>query len=1074
METSAAGKRKLRRRAQKRPLTEDEENGGSTSAKKRASYDPKASSAFTEVDKKSRKTKRKVSTRGNKKVCLEENDVEVTKENTQGLQKLPDDKEKLKIEHDTNPIESIVLSGSTKTKEEVENQTLDNHKSSSSVRKATETTPSSTEQAKYVPKFGKRTKRKQAGMQAKEPIEEEHSDTATNVETVQIVSTEDSGPKQKQEVITTISTLVDEEKKAATTKVDTKETVSTATTVETVQILSMDNSNLGQKQEDITTSSVVDEEKKTVPEDEVLIATTEADTLKTLSTEGTSLTNSLQQEGITTASTAKVADEEQNTVSEDKVLTATTEADTLKTLSTEGTSLTDNLVQKQEGITTTSTVKVVNEEQNTVLEDEVVIVSIEFDSVEALSTEFTCTSISNNLVQEQKDTVSTGKIIDEDNSVTENNVAGGVNTGDTENQHTSGGTVVSSTLQASDIEPETVATRKPQKQDEIGTAKEEKEATCSNNLAPQNSKPQTVKEGNDSVSAPLTEPDHNTDTAEEKVVRTEHEDAASCEMSSVPVVEVARDVLSTIIEKIISEEAVVCTRNDSSTLEVTVSTKSQGMEESSEGRPGIDSDEKKVGQKDDDPNTSASDAQEATLAIVSTVSQGKDGTSRGGDDCSEKKFGQKDDGSPDSSVSDAQETTERSNCGEGTKQQGNEQKDSSPTNKTLETNTTEHSDQEDSQGLDNFMDTLSSSQLYQMELEALTTAQQINAAPAKQEPDEGARKAILRLTSDLSSLNRSVMSVWREFNALQKKRLARKKEQAAKASRGLPNAFRTDTATSKPVQNGCQGGNIRTQVAQRNPSPMKIRNDKKVAFSHLDQQKKMDQHNIRPKSSQATNNGQRGSNSRGQVAQQNPSPMKIRNDKRVAFSHLDQQKKMDQHNIRPKSSQATNNGQRGSNSRGQVAQQNPSPMKIRNDKTVVFNNINQQKKMDQHKIRTPSLQAMKNRQQSRLLPMPKPTGRLPFQATTSQRQPQGTSGLYQNTSSSRGSQLVPPNRKPQNGSTPAKGSSSNNPFNFTPTKPAQGNSSVKMSVLQAAPSSRTGGSHNLMSCPSVNNRSFAR
>ncbi|CAH1239044.1 Hypp5698 [Branchiostoma lanceolatum] len=778
METSAAGKRKLRRRAQKRPLTEDEENGGSTSAKKRASYDPKASSAFTEVDKKSRKTKRKVSTRGNKKVCLEENDVEVTKENTQGLQKLPDDKEKLKIEHDTNPIESIVLSGSTKTKEEVENQTLDNHKSSSSVRKATETTPSSTEQAKYVPKFGKRTKRKQAGMQAKEPIEEEHSDTATNVETVQIVSTEDSGPKQKQEVITTISTLVDEEKKAATTKVDTKETVSTATTVETVQILSMDNSNLGQKQEDITTSSVVDEEKKTVPEDEVLIATTEADTLKTLSTEGTSLT--------------------------------------------------DNLVQKQEGITTTSTVKVVNEEQNTVLEDEVVIVSIEFDSVEALSTEFTCTSISNNLVQEQKDTVSTGKIIDEDNSVTENNVAGGVNTGDTENQHTSGGTVVSSTLQASDIEPETVATRKPQKQDEIGTAKEEKEATCSNNLAPQNSKPQTVKEGNDSVSAPLTEPDHNTDTAEEKVVRTEHEDAASCEMSSVPVVEVARDVLSTIIEKIISEEAVVCTRNDSSTLEVTVSTKSQGMEESSEGRPGIDSDEKKVGQKDDDPNTSASDAQEATLAIVSTVSQGKDGTSRGGDDCSEKKFGQKDDGSPDSSVSDAQETTERSNCGEGTKQQGNEQKDSSPTNKTLETNTTEHSDQEDSQGLDNFMDTLSSSQLYQMELEALTTAQQINAAPAKQEPDEGARKAILRLTSDLSSLNRSVMSVWREFNALQKKRLARKKEQAAKASRGLPNAFRTDTATSKPVQNGCQGGNIRTQVAQRNPSPMKIRNDKKL------------------------------------------------------------------------------------------------------------------------------------------------------------------------------------------------------------------------------------------------------
>ncbi|CAH1239043.1 Hypp5698 [Branchiostoma lanceolatum] len=776
METSAAGKRKLRRRAQKRPLTEDEENGGSTSAKKRASYDPKASSAFTEVDKKSRKTKRKVSTRGNKKVCLEENDVEVTKENTQGLQKLPDDKEKLKIEHDTNPIESIVLSGSTKTKEEVENQTLDNHKSSSSVRKATETTPSSTEQAKYVPKFGKRTKRKQAGMQAKEPIEEEHSDTATNVETVQIVSTEDSGPKQKQEVITTISTLVDEEKKAATTKVDTKETVSTATTVETVQILSMDNSNLGQKQEDITTSSVVDEEKKTVPEDEVLIATTEADTLKTLSTEGTSLTNSLQQEGITT----------------------------------------------------TSTVKVVNEEQNTVLEDEVVIVSIEFDSVEALSTEFTCTSISNNLVQEQKDTVSTGKIIDEDNSVTENNVAGGVNTGDTENQHTSGGTVVSSTLQASDIEPETVATRKPQKQDEIGTAKEEKEATCSNNLAPQNSKPQTVKEGNDSVSAPLTEPDHNTDTAEEKVVRTEHEDAASCEMSSVPVVEVARDVLSTIIEKIISEEAVVCTRNDSSTLEVTVSTKSQGMEESSEGRPGIDSDEKKVGQKDDDPNTSASDAQEATLAIVSTVSQGKDGTSRGGDDCSEKKFGQKDDGSPDSSVSDAQETTERSNCGEGTKQQGNEQKDSSPTNKTLETNTTEHSDQEDSQGLDNFMDTLSSSQLYQMELEALTTAQQINAAPAKQEPDEGARKAILRLTSDLSSLNRSVMSVWREFNALQKKRLARKKEQAAKASRGLPNAFRTDTATSKPVQNGCQGGNIRTQVAQRNPSPMKIRNDKKL------------------------------------------------------------------------------------------------------------------------------------------------------------------------------------------------------------------------------------------------------
>ncbi|XP_066302853.1 uncharacterized protein [Branchiostoma lanceolatum] len=886
--------------------------------------------------------------------------------------------------------------------------------------------------------------------------------TTTTVETVQILSADDSNLGQKQD--DTITIVVNEEKKAATTKVDIGETVPSATTVETVQILSADNSNLEQKQEDITTtSSVVHEEKKTVSEDEVLTATTEVDTVETLSTtEGTSLTNSLQQEGITTASTAKVADEEQNTVSEDKVLTATTEADTVKTLSTEGTSLTDNLVQNQEGITTTSTVKVVDEEQNTVLEDEVVIVSIEFDSVEALSTEFT--SLTDNLVQEQKDTVSTGKIIDEDNSVTENIISDDINTGDTENHHTSGVTVVSSTLQARDIELDTMATIKPQKQDEIGTAKEEKESTCSENLVPQNSKPQTVEERDDSVSAPLTEPDHNTDTAEEKVVSTEHEDAASCEMSSVPVVEVARDVLSTIIKKIVSEEAVVCGGNDSATLEATVSSESQGKKESSEGEPGIDSDEKRVGLKDD-LDTSASDAHVAE----STESQGKDGKPKGGE-----KSGQKDDGSPDTSVSDAQETGERSNCGEGTKQQGNEQKDSSPTNKTLETSVTEHSDQEDSQGLDNFMDTLSSSQLYQMELEALTTAQQINAAPARQEPDEGARTAILRLTSDLSSLNRNVMSVWREFNGLQKKRLARKKEQAAKASRGPPNAFRTDSVTSKPVLNGRQGGNIYTQVAQKTPSPMKIRNDKRVAFSHLDQQKKMDQHNIRPMSSQATNNGQRGTNSSDQVTQQNPSPMKSRNDKRVVINNINQQKKMDQHNIRPMSSQSMNSRQHGTNSRGQVAQQNPSPMKIRNDKKAVFNKFDQQKKMDQHKIRPPSLQAMKNRQQSRLLPMPKPTGRLPFQATTSQRQSQGTSGLYQNSNSSRGSQLVPPNRKPQNGSTPAKGSSSNNPFNFTPTKPAQGNSTVKMSGLQAAPSSRTGGSHNLMSCPSMNNRSFAR
>ncbi|XP_035689703.1 serine-rich adhesin for platelets-like [Branchiostoma floridae] len=951
---------------------------------------------------------------------------------------------------------------------------------STRIQKASGTTPSSKQEAKYVPKFGKKTKKKQEGVQVAVPKEEKHSNTTANVDGAQVASSGDSSPVQKEEDVTTLPAVLDEEKKTTsengvateTTKVDTVETFSTGGT-------SLTN-NLVQKQEDVTTlPAVFDEEKKTTLGNGVAAETTKVDTLEILSTEG--LTNNLvkEQEDITARSTAVA--EEKKAVSGNKLSAETTKVDTVESLSTEGTSLTKNLlkeqedvattkvdtveilptketsltnslvqkqeditttssavdeekttvsqdvcslVQKQEDITTTSTA--VDEEKTTVSQDEVVIVSIDIDPVETLSTD--ATRHTHGPVQEQDDEISTGNILAEEDKVSDNKVTDAgtntstesvnhtnsqrqeenkkdvtssiiadnkhslvleakvavstANTCDIANQHTSGGSVVSSAVQASDIKTVTVATVKPQKQDEIETAKDTKAtASSADDLIPPNRELQMVEGASDGISAPLREPDNNTSAAEEKVITTEHKAVPSSEISSVPEVEVARDVLSTIIEKIVSEKAVIHSSNDSTTG-TDLSTELQRKEERSASGPGTDCNGERIGQND----ISSSDAQVAAPETVSTESQVKEGRSGGGDDNAEKKAGQKDEGSLDTPVPDAQETRERSNCADvadqNAPQQGYEQNDCGSTDKSRETSTAEHSDQEDSQGLDNFMDSLSSSQLYQMEQEALTTAQQINTV--RQEPDEGARKAILGLTSDLSSLNRSVMSVWREFNALQKKRLARKKEQAAKASRGHPNAFRNDSVTTKPVQNGRRGGNVRTQVAQPNPSPMKIRNDKKVVFSHIDQQKKTDQHNTRPMSLQATNNGQWGSNIRTQVAQQNPSPMKIRNNNKAVFNKLDQQKKMDQHKIRPT-----------------------------------------------------SLQAVKNRQQGRLLPMPKPMGKLPFTGTTTHRQPPRIPGPYQNTNASRGNQLVPPNRKPQNGSTPTKASSSSNSFNFTPTKPAQ-------------------------------------
>ncbi|XP_078572975.1 uncharacterized protein LOC144859862 isoform X2 [Branchiostoma floridae x Branchiostoma japonicum] len=1063
MENSASGKRKLRRRGQKRPLT-DEDNGSCTSAKKKPNHDPKTSSSNTEVDKKSRKTKKKMSTRSNKKVCLEENDAEITKENAQGLQKIDDSKEhNTDIDKDVDQTENILCDRNTETNEEDENQTSNVHKSSS-VQNSAETTPSSTQQAKYVPKFGKKTKKKQEEMQVAASKMEEHSNTAANVDGAQIASIGDSGSLQKQ------STLCDEKKKTIsengvateTTKVDTVETLSTGGT-------SLTN-NLVQKQEDvIAISTVFDEEKKkTVSENGVAAETTKVDTVETLSTEGTSLANNLVHQKEDTTTISIVSNEENKTVLGNELSTATTEIETVGILPARETSLGNSLVKEQQDKITTSTA--VDQEKTTVSQDEVVIVSIDIDPVETLSTdsngrkqddkvskgtEENKANTDNKVSIAEGDTVSENKVTDPlTNTSTESinhtnsqqqeenkkdvtysleaedrhsipEAKGAVsptNTCDTANQHTSGGSIVSSVVQANDIKTVAVASIKPQKEYEIETATGTKAtASSADDLGPQNRELQAAKGGNDGISAPQREPDNSTSAAEEKVITAEHRDALSSEMSSVPEVEVARDVLSTIIEKIVSEKAVIHSSNDSATG-VALSTELQRKEERSASVPRTDCNGERIGQND----ISASDAQVAAPETVSAKSQVKEGRSGGGDNSTEKKAGQKDDGSLDTPVSDAQETRERSNCADvadqNTPQQGNEQNvQEQVTDKSRETSTAEHSDQEDSQGLDNFMDTLSSSQLYQMEQEALTTAQQINTVTVRQEPDEGARKAILGLTSDLSSLNRSVMSVWREFNATQKKRLARKKEQAAKASRGHPNAFRNDNVTTKLVKNGPQVGDIRAQVAQQNPSAMKIRNDKKVAFSHLDQQKKTDQHNIRPMPSQTANNGQWGSN------------------------------------IRTK-----------------AAQQNPSPMKIRNDNKAVFNKLDQQKKIDQHKIRPTSLQAMKNRQQGRLLPMPKPMGKLPFQGTTSLRQPQRMPGPYQNTSSSRGPQLVPPNRKPKNGSAPTKCSSSSNSFNFTPTKPAHVGNTMKIAGLQEAPPGRIGGSHNLMSCPSVNHRTFAR
>ncbi|KAI8490013.1 hypothetical protein Bbelb_323740 [Branchiostoma belcheri] len=918
MENSTAGKRKLRKRAQKRPLGDNEENGSCT--KKRTGIDPKSSSTSPDVDKKSRKTKRKASTRNNKKVCRGENNVEITRENTQGLQNMPDDKEKFTIKYDTEidkNIDGNILSdkNTDTTKEEVENQTsVINIQKSSSVLKAEEpTSPSNTQQAKYVPRFGKTKKRRLEEMQAAEPKEEKHLDMASTVDTVQIVPADDSNLVQKHEDVAMIST-------------------------------------------------VVDEEKKTLSEDGVVIESTEVDKVETMSTEGTTcnatgLSTSLEQEQKD--NTGNIIAEEKDSASETMIVNSTANTLGISNQHTSGGIIVPSAVQTNDS----------EPEPDTALR------------------------------QDAK----------EDKAHSPDN-------------NTCGDSIMSSTGQANRSEPETTAVIKPQTEDNIAM---EEEACCfPDNLSSQNSKPQTVEGSGDDVSAPLTEPDNNTTStsAKEKVTKAEHG------MCSGPVVEVARDVLSTIIEKIVTQEAAVCSSYNSSS-QVTVSTESQGKEQRSEGGPeGDTNNEKKVVQKADDSETS--DAQVTTQETVSAESQGKEeerpvgGTET---DSIKTTVGQKDD-NPDVSASDAQVTTQETVFPEshgkeemsneegddsGTKveqNEANEQKDSHLTNNSNEDKTTEDQDQEDSQGLDNFMDSLSSSQLYQMEQEALNTAQHINALPARQAPDEGARKAILGLTTDLASLNRSVMSVWREFNTVQKKRLARKKEQAAKASRPPPNTFRTDGITSQSVKIPQQGSNIHHQVLQQNPSPMKMGKDKKQPSS------------------------------RG-----------------------------------PPNVLSTDNIRRQHVQSGQ--QQNPSSMKVRNNKKVVFNKLDQQKKMDQHKIRPTSLQSMKNRQQGRLLPMPKPgtfsknvtTGKLPFQGTTSLRQPGGVSGLYQPNSSSRGYQHILPNGKPQNGSAPTS-----NSFIFTPTKPAQASSSVKMVGQQAAPPSRIEGSHNLMSCPSVNYRTYAR
>ncbi|XP_078655711.1 uncharacterized protein LOC144902273 isoform X2 [Branchiostoma floridae x Branchiostoma belcheri] len=955
MENSTAGKRKLRKRAQKRPLGDNEENGSCT--KKRTGIDPKSSSASPDVDMKRRKTKRKASTRNNKKVCREENNAKITRENTQGLQNIPDDKEKFMIKYDAEIDKSIdgnILSDKpTDTKEEVENQTsVTNIQKSSSVPKGEESaSPSNTQQTKYVPRFGKKRKRGIEEMQAAEPKEEEQSGTATNVDTVPTLPTDDNNLVQKHEDVAMISTVVNEEKKTS--------------------------------------------------EDGVMIESTEIDKVETMSTEGTTcnvtgLSTSLEQEQKDTANTGNIIADEKDSVSETMIVNSTANRCDTSNQHASGGTIVSSTVQPNDSETEIMVTDTVPRQ----------------DEIKATKEDKACSP----------------------------------------NNNTCGDRIMSSSVQASRSEPETTTVIKPQTEDNIAM---EEEACCfPDNLSSQNSKPQTVQGSGDDVSAPPTEPNNNTNSAKEHVTKTEPE------MCSGTVVEVARDVLSTIIEKIVTQEATICSSHNSST-QVTVSTESQEKEQRSEGGPEGDNNEKKVvqkaddsdtcdaqvttqetvsaksqgkeqvrpeggtgtdtikttdGQTDDDPAASASDAQVATQETVFAELHGEEERSNGGGDDCGKKVEQRDGDSPATTASVAQQTrkTDEERTGQNSLQQTNEQKDSHLTNNSSEDKTSEGLDQEDSQGLDNFMDSLSSSQLYQMEQEALTTAQHINALPARQAPDEGARKAILGLTTDLACLNRSVMSVWREFNAVQKKRLARKKEQVAKASRAPPNAFRIDGITSQSVKIPQQGSNIHHQVLQQNPSPMKMGKDKKQPSS------------------------------RG-----------------------------------PPNVLSTDNIRRQHVQSGQ--QQNPNVMKIRNDKKVAFNKLDQQKKMDQHKIRPTSLQSLKNRQQGRLLPMPKPgtfaknltTSKLPFQGTTSQRQPGGISGLYQPNSSSRGYQHILPNRKPQNSSASTKGSSRNS-FNFTPTKPAQVNSSVKMVGQQAAPPSRIEGSHNLMSCPSVNYRTYAR